>query len=417
MSIYWRGGRARDGTGTWCMRYTDASGKLQRVATPYTKRSQRRDAELLYAEVIAREARRKVGLEPMELNPKGFTLAKAAQWWLDGPGKDLKSHARDKTTVRKHLIDDPIGALRLERVSRGELNAWMSRKRLEYSAQTVKHLIMYVQRVFSELEKVDAWFGRNPAKAVEAPTVQAKAREHIADPTHAKRLLWALRGEAHGQWETMTAVALYAGLRRGEVLKLLGHHVSFERRLLAVVDTKSGVDRYVPIHDDLLPLLKRYEVGPWEAYFESPRGRGALRSECTKASRTIRAACKRAGIPEVTFHGLRHSWATRAAECGVNAEVLEAIGWGGKKGSTRRDVYTHYSAEYLVSEINKLSWPEPELDLADGKVARITPEVRAGRPWRGPDAQVIPIGQSRSGAQIRHAGRLSHPDHPPGGAS
>src|SRR5205823_4559807 len=57
----------------------------------------------------------------------------------------------------------------------------------------------------------------------------------------------------------------------------------------------------------------------------------------------FRSACEDAGITDLTFHDFRHTWSTRAAECGVNETVRRDI--LGHSSSTITGDYTHSTPE------------------------------------------------------------------------
>ena len=57
----------------------------------------------------------------------------------------------------------------------------------------------------------------------------------------------------------------------------------------------------------------------------------------------FRGACDEAGITDLTFHDLRHTWSTRAAECGVTETVRRDI--LGDSSSTITGDYTHSTPE------------------------------------------------------------------------
>lgn len=48
-----------------------------------SKKTTKREGDLFEAELRARVQRQKHGLEVIERNPKGWTVAQAARWWLD----------------------------------------------------------------------------------------------------------------------------------------------------------------------------------------------------------------------------------------------------------------------------------------------------------------------------------------------
>ena len=61
---------------------------------------------------------------------------------------------------------------------------------------------------------------------------------------------------------------------------------------------------------------------------------------------------KEAGIPEKTFHGVRHSYASRLYEMSVNVKSAQSL-LGHSNYQTTMNIYTHISKTHLEKEINK----------------------------------------------------------------
>lgn len=139
-------------------------------------------------------------------------------------------------------------------------------------------------------------------------------------------------------------IALHTGARRRVVEKLEWSRVHFERGL---IDFNFGGPKtkkrkpIVPISDDLMPVLRRaYEerTGPFVLDIS-----GSIR----KAFERCVAA---AGIPGVTRHTLRHTWATHAAMNGVDLKDIALV-----LGNSLRmvmQVYAHHQPEYLRKAVN-----------------------------------------------------------------
>ena len=111
---------------------------------------------------------------------------------------------------------------------------------------------------------------------------------------------------------------------------------------------KNGQVRLVPIPPSLMPVLKRYMDGR--------HSKGFLLSGTEKPvePRILRHRFKqllmRAGIRDVCFHTLRHTFATECAEKGVEAKVVsEMLGHSGISITLQR--YVHLSTEYKMDQI------------------------------------------------------------------
>ena len=181
------------------------------------------------------------------------------------------------------------------------------------------------------------------------PTLHAEdCRALLTATTGARRTLWAL--------------ALYLGLRRGELFAL--RREDFDLRSRAVVihrshdrdQTKSGVARLLPCTDELWALIEAHVAsldGADALVF--PGRRGALLHRDYKLPRRLRADLRRAGVeasPRFRAHDLRHTFATLATEAGVAPDVIRlTLGHAG--GVTAS--YQHISLAAHRRELTKLA--------------------------------------------------------------
>ena len=135
------------------------------------------------------------------------------------------------------------------------------------------------------------------------------------------------------------AMALYTGMRRGEILNLTWDKVDLEARLieLKATDTKDNEARTIPIGEELYRMLM--ENRKPEGYVIQFRGKPV------KDIRTaIRNACKEARIPYGrnvknggTFHDLRHTFNTMMRKAGVDRNVTMTI-----TGHSTEEMNKHY---------------------------------------------------------------------------
>lgn len=172
---------------------------------------------------------------------------------------------------------------------------------------------------------------------------------------------------------------LYAcGLRLGEGVRLTVQDIDSSRMLLAVRGGKGAKDRYVPLPQATLALLRQHWTThrhPRWLFPASPSNGQAWASvQQPVHESSIQKAMKRAvaasGIQKhATPHTLRHSWATHLLEAGVNLRLIQQ--WLGHNSLSTTAMYTHLTrnAETVASEvINQLMAPlaaPPDADAAD----------------------------------------------------
>jgi integrase len=126
--------------------------------------------------------------------------------------------------------------------------------------------------------------------------------------------------------QVLLSCAYALGLRVSEPCALRVEHIdsAADRMCVHVVQGKGGRDRYVPLADDLLALLRRY----WQAcrprrWLFGPRTGQPRALQVQQAHRWYGRARDAAGITKVgDIHGLRHCYATHLLEAGVDLYSL-----------------------------------------------------------------------------------------------
>jgi len=167
----------------------------------------------------------------------------------------------------------------------------------------------------------------NPCAAVRLPAVRGR-RERIASPHEAAALLRAVPAADRALW----ALALYAGLRRGELMALRWSDVDLAAGVIRIErawDPKSRVlvepksragRRRVPIAAVLRGMLVEHKMA---AHGELVLGRagGSPVNPEPFAARAVRA-WRDAGLEPITLHEGRHTFASLMIAAGVNARAL-----------------------------------------------------------------------------------------------
>jgi integrase/recombinase XerD len=144
--------------------------------------------------------------------------------------------------------------------------------------------------------------------------------------------------------------AYSAGLRVSEVVKLQLKHVDSDRMQLLIQQAKGGKDRYVNLSPIVLDILRQYlrmcKQRPVKYVFEGWQPGVAYSSR--SAEEIFNKAKQIARISkEITFHGLRHSFATHLLEKGVDIKFIqELLGHFSIKTTMR---YLHVRKEQLVN--------------------------------------------------------------------
>ena len=159
-------------------------------------------------------------------------------------------------------------------------------------------------------------------------------------------------------------LCLYSGLRIGELIALQWSDIDFVKGILTVSkschDGKDGLiidepktansRRLIPLPKQLLPILKGIKKKSDSSFVVSSNGSFvSVRSY----QRSFELLLKRLNIPHKGFHSLRHTFATRAIECGMDVKTLSEI-LGHKNPTVTLNRYAHSLIEHKADMMNKL---------------------------------------------------------------
>jgi integrase/recombinase XerD len=162
-------------------------------------------------------------------------------------------------------------------------------------------------------------------------------------PDEVGRLLAAVPGLRE---RAAMEIAYAAGLRLNEVLHLKLSDIDSQRMILRVEQGKGKVDRNVMLSPALLETLRAYWKQSRPRMWLFPGHAGKRPLNATMIQRAFTQAKRQAGINKpVSFHSLRHSFATQLLESGVNVRTIQALLGHRSLGTTER--YTHVAGDYL----------------------------------------------------------------------
>ena len=150
---------------------------------------------------------------------------------------------------------------------------------------------------------------------------------------------------------------LATGLRRGELLGLKWTDVDFEYGAVMVqraisrqngkvveapLKTKNAY-RTLPLSADAISVLKiqKCKVGNSEWVFPSPTG-GPMSPD--SVLHMLQRVLKRAGLPRIRFHDLRHTFATMALQNGVDVKTVSSM-LGHYSAGFTLDTYAHVTTD------------------------------------------------------------------------
>jgi len=150
---------------------------------------------------------------------------------------------------------------------------------------------------------------------------------------------------------------IYAcGLRLLEGTRLRVKDIDSGRKLIHVVQGKGSKDRYVPLPDHTLMLLRHLWITHRNPDWMFPSRNGLDAMDESAVQKAFQAALRESGVhKDASVHTLRHSYATHLLEAGINLRVIQI--YLGHASPATTAIYTHLTSvtEAQISErINQI---------------------------------------------------------------
>jgi integrase len=247
---------------------------------------------------------------------KEIKTAEANKWTIDKIWEKYKSNNPNLKGLKTYRSQyklwlkpffankEPHEILQLD-VDRLRLKMLKKRK-----PQTVKHVLSLLNRIvnFGVRKQLCDGFKFQ----IEMPSVNNAKTEDLS-PKQLQKLLKVIEKDEHPQAGSMMKMALFTGMRRGELFKLKWENINFDRGFINILDPKGGPDEKIPLNDAARELLENHPKTKSPYVFPGRAGRQRV-----NIAKQVKKIKKAAGLPEDfrPLHGLRHVYASMLASSG-----------------------------------------------------------------------------------------------------
>jgi len=233
---------------------------------------------------------------------------------------DSKSLATDKGNFENHL-KAVFGDKEPHELIRLDVDRLRIKLLKKYKPQTVKHIFGLLKRIVHYGAARELC--QNLSFEIEAIKVDNQKTEDLTSE-QLKKLLEAIDNSTDIEAAAIMKLALYTGMRRGEMFKLKWNDIDFQRGFIAIKNPKGGVSQKIPLNDQARQVLKNHpQTEGKEHVFLRPDG-----EPFTDIRRRVNPIKEAAGIPADfrALHGLRHTYASMLASSGkVDLYTLQKL--------------------------------------------------------------------------------------------
>lgn len=185
------------------------------------------------------------------------------------------------------------------------------------SDRTIQYVLQLTRQAFNTARKLGVYAGESPTNAVKWLRLDNMKLRYLSI-SEAEKLLAALAAKSQNL-HNVALLSLHCGLRFGEMSALTWSCVNSEAGTLAILNAKTG-SRTAYLTEKAKAMLKNRTLGkPDELIFPKRSGKDGVMAQASKVfADTVKELGLNQGITDrkqkVTFHTLRHSFATHLYE-------------------------------------------------------------------------------------------------------
>jgi integrase len=318
--------------------WIDYFDKNRRRIQESSRSSIRRDAEQLLA-LRKSEVLRGVYKRPVKINFGEFSKR-----YMDHAKANKRSWLRDEQMLKQ--LTECFGSERpLTEIGPVDIEGYKLHRRTQVSGSTTNRELALLKRMFNLAIEWDLFLDRNPV-----------CRVRFFREFNIHRRTLSLEEEqqflrnAAPFLQDLVIFGLNTGLRVGEIFSLQWSHVDMEKGILNVFAPKTGKTRPVPMNSEARRVLEAWALGRKNSFVFYNHDTGKPFVDL-KAGFAL--ACRKAGISGVTWHTLRHTFASRLLDRGADIVTVQQLLGHSTVIVTMR--YTHTNLDSKRAAVEKLA--------------------------------------------------------------
>ncbi len=305
------------------------------------------------------------------LSQQDWTFSKIFSEYLRLRNK-LKGRANDiyrfKNYLEKEFANITPSCVTQDDIERFKYNL----QNRELKPATIRHVLELLRRLANFAAKNNLCSGLS--FKIQMPKVENYKTEELTN-AQLQKLMQVLEEESDIQVSNLVRLALYTGMRRGELFNLNWGDIDFYNKTITVKSDKKGDQPTIPLNEMAEKVLVEHAHTENGSKFVFPGRGGKKRTECKRPLLRIR---KKAGLPDDfrILQGLRHVYASMLVSSGkVDLETLQSLLTQKSPLMTQR--YAHLLDESRTNSENIIADGEHNLSNATEEENYVSETVNA----------------------------------------
>lgn len=302
---------------------------------------------------------------------KRILVSSLCDEWLEFKNQDIKesTYIKYRNIISNH-IKPIIGRLYINSLQEEDMQKYaLLLKNKGLSNKSVRDILSVVSAIFKYTQKIGAYTDNIH---IEDLYPKAEKRQIGIFPDDERIRLEGYLLNANDPVKFGILLALYSGMRIGEICALKWSNINLETETISVVQTLQRLQdrenkgktkilisepksqsskRIIPIPAFLVELLRKIKPQTFDAFLLSGNQNPI---EPKTLQNKYKRCLKECNIPYINFHTLRHTFATRCVQVGFDIKSLSEI-LGHSSVGTTLSLYAHPTLEYKRSNMNKLA--------------------------------------------------------------
>lgn len=294
------------------------------------------------------------GIDPFEQKPMSPKLMDFSNDYLDFVKSYKRSWQTDESLLRNH-INPAFGRKHMDQITKHEIITFCAKHRKTHAPGSVNRLLIILRYMFNLALKWEVTgIIKNPTAGI--PMFEENNKlERFLTKEEVFRLYEIVRQSDNTMLKFIIPMLILTGARKREVLDAKWEDFDVEKRSWRIPITKAGKPRHVPLSDGALQILaavhndrKQWppnrKTTPW--VFANPK----TAKPYVSIFYAWNTARKKAGLPDVRIHDLRHSFASFLINNGRSLYEVQKILGHTQIITTQR--YAHLTQDTLLEAAN-----------------------------------------------------------------
>lgn len=330
--------KTKEGKDRWSIHGRDGNGRFREVV---------KDAQTRGEALVALQHRVAKSFNG-RLNParraEPMRFSRLAEIYLEDYAKaNKKSWICDSYALRAHLVPY-FGGSKLGEITPLMIEQYRN-ERLQSVCRSSTNRETALLKVMLNLAITWGFASENPVLKVKQYSEKDNLKERVLTEGEEERILAAIAPHLR----PFIIGLLATGARLNELMALRWESVDLKRETILLTKTKAGRNRVIPINARFREVLTGLKaVSKCDRVFTGAKG---------QPIRTVRNAfvnaCRRAGLEGLRMHDLRHTFASRLIERGVDIVTVKEL--LGHHSVTVTERYTHSNGQLHRAAVDLLA--------------------------------------------------------------